>query len=219
MVDRLLAQWTLIGASGSHLEAQLMARAAQTAGLDRMIGSCVTTDEVVDLIFSRKERCLLVMVDSIAIDHGEALVGKLQEFPTPPAIMLLLESALWLKPAAYPLDRVDAVLQTQSFGTGVFIKALKCITEGQRYIEPSLLLDLQDNCPPDLPRLTVREQQTLTAMANGFSNREIAQSMGIAESTTREYTRAVLQKLGARNRTLAVRIALERGLIDEGPLF
>ena len=212
----MLAPWTLIGASGSHLEAQLMARAALSADLDRMIGSCVTANEVIDLVVSRKERCLVVMVDSIAVDHGEALVDQLQAHEPPPAVVLLLENTAWLQPESYPLDRVDAVLQTQSFGTGVLIQALQSVAEGQRYVEPALLTALQANSRFDQPRLTMREQQTLDEIAKGRTNREIAESMGIAESTTREYTRALLQKLGARNRTLAVRLAMELGLLDQG---
>jgi hypothetical protein len=84
-VDALFKPWTLIGASGSHLEAQLMARAALTAQLEGMIGSCVTPEEVVDLITSRRERCLLMLVESIAPDHGEALINRLRSLPHPPA--------------------------------------------------------------------------------------------------------------------------------------
>jgi DNA-binding NarL/FixJ family response regulator len=46
-----------------------------------------------------------------------------------------------------------------------------------------------------------------------LSNHQIAQRLGIAESTTREYTRALLQKFGCRNRTMVVRTALELGLM------
>ncbi len=212
-VDALFKPWTLIGASGSHLEAQLMARAALTAQLERMIGSCVTPEEVVDLIKSRRERCLLMLVDSIAPDHGEALINRLRSLPQPPAVVLLLEHSTWLQVNAYPLDRVDAVISTRSFGSGVLIEALKAVSLGRRYVDPMLLNALKANTRPDQPQLTPREQQTLEELAKGLTNREIAQRLGIAETTTREYTRALLQKLKARNRTMAVSAALQLGLL------
>jgi len=212
-VDALFKPWTLIGASGSHLEAQLMTRAAITAQLDRMLGSCVTPAEVMDLVESRKERCLLMLVDSIAPDHGEALINQLRVLPRPPAVVLLLESTAWLQVNAYPLDRVDAVVKTQSFGSGVLIEALTAVNRGHRYVDPALLCALKANSRGNQPQLTPREQQTLEELAQGLTNREIAQRLGIAETTTREYTRSVLQKLNARNRTMAVGAAMKLGLL------
>ena len=212
-VDALFKPWTLIGASGSHLEAQLMTRAALTAQLDRMIGSCVTPAEVMDLVESRKERCLLMLVDSIAPDHGEALINQLRALPRPPAVVLLLESTAWLQVNAYPLDRVDAVVKTQSFGSGVLIEALIAVNQGHRYVEPALLSALKANSLGSRPQLTPREQQTLEELAKGLSNREIAKRLGIAETTTREYTHSVLQKLNVRNRTSAVGAAMKLGLL------
>ena len=212
-IDALLKPWTLIGASVSHLEAQLMARAAITAQLDRVLGSCVTPAEVMELVENRKERCLLILVDSIAPDHGEALINQLLVLPRPPAMVLLLESTAWLQVNAYPLDRVDAVVKTQSFGSGVLIEALMAVNQGHRYVDPALLSALKAKSRGNQPQLTPRERQTLEELAQGLTNREIAQRLGIAETTTREYTRSVLQKLNARNRTMAVGAAMKLGLL------
>jgi DNA-binding NarL/FixJ family response regulator len=217
LVDQLLQPWTLIGASGSHLEAQLMARAAVTADLDRMIGSCVTPGEVLDLIASRQERCLLMLVDSIAPDHGEALINQLRELPQPPAVVLLLENSAWLQVNSYPLDRVDAVIRTQSFGSGVLIEALQAVARGHHYVDPALLNALKAQTRPHQPQLTPREHDTLQELAKGYTNREIAQRLGIAETTSRDYTRSLLQKLKARNRTMAVSAAHQLGLLWPQP--
>jgi DNA-binding NarL/FixJ family response regulator len=213
-INGLLKPWSLICASGSHLEAQLMTRASLTAQLNRMIGSCVTPEEVMELVESRKERCLLVLVNSIAPDHGEVLVNQLRALPHPPAVLLLLESTAWLQVNAYPLDRVDAVVKTQSFGSGVLIEALTAVNNGHRYVDPALLSALKANTRgSNQPKLTPREQETLEELAQGLTNREIAQRLGIAETTTREYTRSLLQKLNARNRTMAVSAAMKLGLL------
>jgi len=62
--------------------------------------------------------------------------------------------------------------------------------------------------------LTAREREVLRLMGEGFSNKELAYELGMAETTTEKHVSSVLQKLGARDRIQAVRLALERGLLD-----
>lgn len=213
-VNAYLRQWTVVGASGSWLEAHLMARAALASGEDPMVGTCVTPAEVLDLIRSYKERCLLVVVDSIAADHGEALVAQLQRLPQPPVVVLMVERMTWLQSTAYPIDRVDVLLHTHSFGSGVLIHGLASVASGQRYVDPALLSSLSAHSRANQPELTPREWETLRELVQGLANRQIAQRLGIAESTAREYTRSLLQKLGARNRTMVVNRAVELGLLQ-----
>ncbi len=61
--------------------------------------------------------------------------------------------------------------------------------------------------------LTKRELQVLRLMANGSSNREIADALGAAEGTIKNHGSSILAKLGVRDRTRAVLRALELGLI------
>jgi len=67
--------------SGSWLEVHLMPRADLASEQQRLLGSCVMAAEVLNLIGSQAECCLLVMVDSIAADRGEALVAQLGQVP------------------------------------------------------------------------------------------------------------------------------------------
>ena len=61
--------------------------------------------------------------------------------------------------------------------------------------------------------LTPRERETLDLLAQGLSNRAIAQRMDIAERTAKFHVNAILAKLGAETRTEAVVIAARLGLI------
>lgn len=61
--------------------------------------------------------------------------------------------------------------------------------------------------------LTERELQVLGLMAHGLPNKEIASQLVISEHTVKFHISAILGKLGAVNRTEAVSIALQRGLI------
>jgi two-component system, NarL family, nitrate/nitrite response regulator NarL len=65
--------------------------------------------------------------------------------------------------------------------------------------------------------LTVREQQVLLQIMDGVSTRQIAQSLGIAESTTRTHIQNVLAKLGVHSRLEAITVAAGPGLRDEQP--
>ncbi|HRC65053.1 MAG TPA: response regulator transcription factor [Dermatophilaceae bacterium] len=62
--------------------------------------------------------------------------------------------------------------------------------------------------------LTERETEVLRLLSGGYSNREIAAAMFLAEGTIKNHVSAVLLKLGVRDRTRAVLRGLELGLIQ-----
>jgi|SRR5579862_2512708 len=74
---------------------------------------------------------------------------------------------------------------------------------------------------PDHPRddsplvepLTARELEVLEYLADGRSNKAIAAELGISDQTVKFHVAAITGKLGATNRTEAVRQALRRGLV------
>jgi DNA-binding NarL/FixJ family response regulator len=61
--------------------------------------------------------------------------------------------------------------------------------------------------------LTERETEILRLMAGGFSNKEIANSLGVAEGTVKNHVSNILSKLGVRDRTRAVLKAFELGIV------
>jgi DNA-binding NarL/FixJ family response regulator len=102
-------------------------------------------------------------------------------------------------------------VHVESFGSGTTIRALQALRRGQRCVDPRLLhkRDEQQPC-----RLTGREQQTLMGRARGSSNREIAEALGIAPATVRDYVSSLCRKLAAANRTEVVARAIALGLIQ-----
>ena len=67
---------------------------------------------------------------------------------------------------------------------------------------------------PSTESLTPRETQVLALLAEGLPNKAIAARLGISDQTVKFYVASICGKLGASNRTEAVRIALTRGLIS-----
>ena len=62
--------------------------------------------------------------------------------------------------------------------------------------------------------LTARELEVLAHLADGLSNKAIAARLGISDETVKFHLSAIFGKLGASNRTDAVRHALRKGLIE-----
>jgi DNA-binding NarL/FixJ family response regulator len=62
--------------------------------------------------------------------------------------------------------------------------------------------------------LTPRELEVLKLMARGFSNKEIGARLTTSEGTARNHVASILAKLGVQDRTRAVTVALERGVLD-----
>jgi len=100
--------------------------------------------------------------------------------------------------------------------------AIRTLAAGGDLILPTLtehlgrgreLPQLRFDCLPDPDPLTEREIEVLQLLARGYSNREIADALDLAEGTVKNHISHVLSKLGVRDRTRAVLKALELKLI------
>ena len=67
------------------------------------------------------------------------------------------------------------------------------------------------------PQLSKRERQVLQYLANGRSNKEIAQILYISEHTAKAHVRSIMTKLNAGSRTEVIAIAIKHGLIKAVP--
>lgn len=61
--------------------------------------------------------------------------------------------------------------------------------------------------------LSTREREVLTLVSHGESNKEIGRDLRLKETTIEAYLRSIMRKLGARSRTEAIRVAVQRGII------
>lgn len=102
------------------------------------------------------------------------------------------------------------------------VEAIKTVANGGSLVQPvvtqRLLLGLErmhnEFASLDQPDpLTERETEILRLMAGGYSNKEIANSLSVAEGTVKNHVSNILSKLGVRDRTRAVLKAFERGIV------
>jgi DNA-binding NarL/FixJ family response regulator len=86
--------------------------------------------------------------------------------------------------------------------------AARAALEQERFIDPAV--------PPSGSRgkLTRRQREILQLLADGGSTAVAARELGLSEETVKTHTKNILARLGARNRTHAVAIALRECLID-----
>jgi two-component system, NarL family, response regulator DesR len=86
--------------------------------------------------------------------------------------------------------------------------AIRRVVAGERVVDPSLALAaLDEGTNP----LTARERDVLAAASGGAGVAEIARRLSLSEGTVRNYLSEAIQKVEARNRVEAARIAEEKG--------
>lgn len=102
------------------------------------------------------------------------------------------------------------------------IDAIHAIWRGDLYVHPSmtraLLKDLpfpsaSDKTQPE--QLTPREREILLFLVDGYTNRQIAEALGIAVRTVESHRANLMGKLGLHNRVELVRYARKLGLLKE----
>jgi len=95
------------------------------------------------------------------------------------------------------------------------VDAIKTLANGGFVAEPIVMKqfdqDLVSTAP--LETLSAKELQILKLLAGGFSNKEIASSIFLADGTVKNHVSNILAKLNTRDRTRAVLIAIQQGLI------
>lgn len=91
------------------------------------------------------------------------------------------------------------------------LTAIRAVAAGKAYTTPRLAMKIVQRA--NSPELTGREREVLHQMAAGKTNKQIAETLGLAEGTVKTHLKGVLQKLGAKTRTEAARVAEEKGLL------
>jgi DNA-binding NarL/FixJ family response regulator len=105
------------------------------------------------------------------------------------------------------------------------IDAVRTIAAGDSLLAPAITRRLIERYvsshptsapPPELEQLSPREIETLTALARGDSNAEIAAQLYLSESTIKTHVASILRKLELRDRVQVVVWAYETGFVTPG---
>lgn len=91
------------------------------------------------------------------------------------------------------------------------IDVIRAVHAGQRRVPPALAAKLAEHLPR-MP-LSAREIEILNLVAQGLRNKEVGGMLGIAEDTVKVHIKNIFDKLNVNDRTQAVTVALQRGII------
>ena len=94
------------------------------------------------------------------------------------------------------------------------MRAIRKAAAGQRHIPPEVAARLADRVARS--ELSMREIEVLRLLVSGRRNREIAGALDITEGTVKLHVSSILGKLGVADRTEAVTVALQRGIVQLG---
>jgi DNA-binding NarL/FixJ family response regulator len=102
------------------------------------------------------------------------------------------------------------------------VEAVRAAMRGEKFLYPGamtpLIEDLLHRARQDLPvreqPLTAREQEVVKLVAEGYTNKQIADTLVISEKTVERHRANILEKLGMRDRVELTRYAIRQGLIE-----
>ncbi|MCW8880594.1 MAG: response regulator transcription factor [Kangiellaceae bacterium] len=103
------------------------------------------------------------------------------------------------------------------------IEGIETVHSGKRLMQPALTERLMQGlqgfksefeAPEVIEPLSPKELEVLGLMASGCSNKEISEALHKSEGTIKNHVSNVLSKLGVRDRTRAVLIAIEKGILN-----
>lgn len=92
------------------------------------------------------------------------------------------------------------------------IQAIRRAASGRRHLTPEVAAVLADGMSRS--HLSARELDVLRLLVGGKRNREIAAALDITEGTVKLHVSSILGKLGVADRTEAVTVALQRGIVQ-----
>jgi DNA-binding NarL/FixJ family response regulator len=92
------------------------------------------------------------------------------------------------------------------------MRAIRKAAAGHRHIPPEVAARLADRVAGT--QLSGREIEVLRLLVGGRRNRDIAHALDITEGTVKLHVSSILGKLGAQDRTEAVTVALQRGIVQ-----
>jgi DNA-binding NarL/FixJ family response regulator len=140
----------------------------------------------------------------------EAMVAIRSEFPEARVIILTtfegdveVQRALEAGARGYVLKNMPP---------GELVQIIRQVHAGKKRVPPEIAARLAEHVGDD--NLTVREIEVLRRVAGGNRNRDIADLLFISEETVKVHVKHIMDKLGARDRTQAIAIAVRRGIIQ-----
>jgi DNA-binding NarL/FixJ family response regulator len=139
----------------------------------------------------------------------DAMIAIRSEFPAARMIMLTtfegdveIQRALEAGARGYLLKNMPPT---------ELVRVIRDVHAGKKRVPPEIAAQLAEHMSDG--QLTAREVEVLEQVAGGNRNRDIAELLRISEETVKVHLKHIMDKLGAKDRTQAIAIAVRRGII------
>lgn len=159
------------------------------------------------------ELALLLLDLHLPDGDGLPLLRDLRAgFPTLPIAILSAKEDPYEIRYALDLDVVGYIPKSSS--RGMLASALRLILEGGVYVPRGALDVAPEPAERRLDVLTPRQREVARLLAKGLTNKEIATVLGIRPLTAKTHVEAILDALGVSNRTEAVLVLVQLGVVE-----
>lgn len=172
-----------------------------------IIGQATDGQEAADLI-KRLNPDVCLMDIEMPVKNGLEVTEELKiDLPACKVIILTTFARPGYFERAIKIGVHGYLLKDGSIGD--LAAAIRNVMQGQRVFNPELMFDTIREANP----LTTREQEILTLAAEGKTTKEMTSELFLSSGTVRNYLSEIIQKLEAKNRIEAIRVAREKGWI------
>jgi two-component system nitrate/nitrite response regulator NarL len=142
--------------------------------------------------------------------HALRLIGS--RFPTTACVMISGDESADIAARAVAAGASGFI--PKSFTAEEMLAAIRKVLAGEVFVPERSRNALPT---PESTGLTLRQLEVISMLGRGFSNKEIARALDVAERTVKAHVSAVFEALNVRNRTQAVLVAQRLGYLPSSP--
>jgi DNA-binding NarL/FixJ family response regulator len=177
-----------------------------------VVGEAATVDDAISVI--RRRRPDVAIIDLRLLDGSGLQVCEAIEAEGLPSLPIVLTSFADDEAIIEAAERGAKAYVLKQARSAELIEAIEKVAAGANLMDPATLRLANRRASGDqgdrLGLLTARESSIVELIARGYSNREIAEELYLAEKTVKNYITTVLSKLGLRRRTEVASLVARR---------
>lgn len=198
---------------------QGLERVLSSAGID-VVALCASVSQLLSADVHARDPVMIVLELGRELSRISADVTVLRQWYPSSKLVIVADPHGESMFVQVLRSGVDGLL-VKPIGCEAMVAALELVALGERIYPAQFIRGLSDDpAPPTSPeddrllfeQLSARELDVIQQLSSGSPNKVIARQFGITEATVKVHVKAILRKLGVRNRTQAALMARRHGL-------
>jgi len=175
-----------------------------------LVGEASNGREGIEQFRAHRPDVTLIDLQMPVMNGTDAIIAIRKEFPDARIIVLTTYSGDVQAVRAFEAGAVGYLLKNMV--RKELVETIRSVHSGKKRIPPEIAVGIAEHHADDA--LTEREIEVLKHVAAGNANKMVAYNLDLSEETIKAHMKNILSKLGAKDRTHAVTIALKRGIIE-----